>query len=117
MEKLTYVVALNTAIATLSTDPAMTDVVEKLTALRDQQVKRNSAERKPTKAQLANEELKGVVLSVLTAEPATVTEIMGKADALSALSNQKVSALVNALVADGKATKVAVKRVNKFALA
>ena len=117
MEKLTYVVALNTAIATLSTDPDMTAVVEKLTALRDQQVKRNSADRKPTKAQVANEALKGEVLAVLTAEPATVTEIMAKAEALSALSNQKVSALVNALVDEGKAVKTVEKRKSYFARA
>ena len=117
MEKLTYVVALNTAISALSADESMTAVVEKLTALRDAQVKRNSAERKPTKAQLANEELKAVVLGVLTDEPASVTEIMGKADRLSDLSNQKVSSLVHALVDEGKARIEVVKRVNKFARA
>lgn len=117
MEKLTYVVALSTAISALSADPAMAEVVAKLSALRDQQVKRNSGERKPTAKQLENAELKEVVLSVLTAEPSTVTEIMGRDPRLSVLSNQKVSALVNALVDEGRATKVPVKRVNKFARA
>ena len=117
MEKLTYVVALNTAISALSADESMTAVVEKLTALRDAQVKRNSAERKPTKAQLANEELKAQIVAVLTAEPATVTDIMGKSEALAALSNQKVSALVNALVDEGKAVKTVEKRKSYFALA
>ena len=113
MKTLTYVDALNVA---LSAD-LPEEVKAKLTALRDQTAKRNSAERKPTKVQVANEALKATVLSVLTAEPATVTELMAKHADLSALSNQKVSALVNALVADGKAVKVAVKRVNKFARA
>ena len=113
MKTMTYVEALNVA---LSAD-LPEEVKAKLTALRDQTAKRNSAERKPTKAQVANEALKATVLSVLTTEPATVTEIMGKHADLTALSNQKVSALVNALVADGKAVKVAVKRVNKFARA
>ena len=117
MEKLTYVVALNTAISALSADPDMTAVVEKLTALRDQQVKRNTADRKPTKAQVANEALKAEILAVLTDEPMTVTDIMGKSDALSALSNQKVSALVNALCDDGKAVKTTEKRKSYFARA
>jgi len=117
MEKLTYVVALNTAIATLSADPAMTDVVEKLTALRDAQVKRNSADRKPTKTQQANDLLKDKVLAVLTADPATVTEIMTRDPELTALSNQKVSALINALVRDGKVLKIPDGRKSTFALA
>ena len=117
MTKMTYVVALNTAIAALTADPAMTEVVEKLTALRDQTEKRNSAERKPTKAQLANEGLKAKVAEVLTADPATVTEIMARDAELATLSNQKVSALVNALVDEGKAVKTVEKRKSYFARA
>ena len=110
--KMTYIDALNFAIENL-TDTA---VVEKLTALRDQQVKRNSADRKPTKTQLENEELKDYVRQVLTdnAQPMTVSEIMAKSATLSALSNQKVSALVNAMVRDGHVAKVPDKRVNRF---
>ena len=113
MKTLTYVDALNVA---LSAD-LPEEVKAKLTALRDQTAKRNSAERKPTKAQVANEALKAEVLKVLTSTPATVTELMGKSDALSGLSNQKVSALVNGLVDMGKAVKVTDKRVSKFTLA
>ena len=113
MKTMTYVEALNVA---LSAD-LPEEVKAKLTALRDQTAKRNSAERKPTKAQVANEALKAEVLKVLTADPATVTEIMGKSDALSGLSNQKVSALVNALVDEGKAVKTVDKRKSYFALA
>ena len=117
MTKMTYVVALNTAIAALTADPAMTEVVEKLTALRDQTEKRNTAERKPTKAQLANEGLKAQVLNALTSEPCTVTELMARDAELAALSNQKVSALVNALVRDGAVLKVPDGRKSTFSLA
>lgn len=111
--KMTYVDALNIAL-TAVTD---TEAREKLEALREQIAKRNSAEnRKPTKVQRANEDLKAVVLSVLTADPATVSEIMTRDPALTALSNQKVSALVNALVREGSAVKVPDKRVNRFAV-
>lgn len=113
MKTMTYVEALNVA---LSAD-LPEEVKAKLTALRDQTAKRNSAERKPTKAQVANEALKAEVLKVLTTDPATVTEIIGKSDALSGLSNQKVSALVNALVDEGKAVKTVDKRKSYFALA
>ena len=111
MEKMTYVTALNFAIANL-TDEA---VVEKLTALRDQQIKRNSSERKPTKVQVENERLKGFVLEALGDKPQTVTEIMATSAELSDLSNQKVSALVNALVDEGKAVKTVEKRKSYFA--
>lgn len=113
--KMTYVAALSYVLTNCTDLP--TEVAEKLTALKEQTEKRNSAERKPTKAQVANEELKGVVLSVLSTEPATVSELMTKDARLAALSNQKVSALVNALVREGAAVKVADKRVNRFALA
>ena len=117
MEKLTYVVALNTAISALSANESMTAVVEKLTALRDAQVKRNSAERKPTKTQVANLELAEVVAGVLrdATAPLTVTEIMGRSDALSTLSNQKVSAILRGM--GDRVTKVTDKRVSKFTLA
>lgn len=112
---ITYVDALNYAINAISDNPEME---AKLTALREQIAKRNSAEnRKPTKVQRENANLQEVVLSVLSDTPHTVSELMAMDATLSALSNQKVSALVNALVRDGKATKVADKRVNKFARA
>ena len=113
--KMTYVAALSFVLENCPDLP--TEVAEKLTALKAQTEKRNSADRKPTKTQLANEGLQETILSVLSTEPATVSEIMGKHPDLAALSNQKVSALVNALVREGKAVKVPDKRVNRFALA
>jgi hypothetical protein len=114
MTKMTYVDALNIA---LSAD-LPEEVKEKLTALRDQTAKRNSSEnRKPTKAQQANEELKAVVLSALTSEGATVSEIMTRDERLSVLSNQKVSALLNAMVRDGAVLKIPNGRKTTFAVA
>jgi len=127
MKTLTYVDALNFAIDQL--DEAITasgsadwdeqarEVITKLTALRDQTAKRNSGDHKPTKTQVANEGLKATILSVLTADPATVSDIMTRSDELTALSNQKVSALVNALVRDGKVLKVMDGRKSTFCLA
>ena len=113
--KMTYVAALTFAIENLTDAPA--DVIEKLTALKEQTEKRNSADRKPTKTQVANEHLKDVVLSVLTSDPCTVSELMTRSAELSTLSNQKVSALVNALCKDGKALKVPDGRKTTFCVA
>lgn len=113
MTKLTYVDALNHAIENL-TDTA---VIEKLTALRDQQIKRNSAERKPTKNQLANVALGDVVAEVLAnaGKALTITEIMQSDERLAGLSNQKVTAVVRGM--GDRVVKIPDKRVNRFQLA
>lgn len=115
MTKMTYVAALTYAIENLTDAPA--DVVEKLTALKAQTEKRNTAERKPTKTQVANIALADRVREVLrnAAEPLTITELMARDEALAVLSNQKVSAVVRGMGAE--VTKVTDKRVSKFTLA
>jgi len=115
MEKMTYVAALSYVLTNCTDLP--TEVADKLTALKAQTEKRNTADRKPTKAQVANEALKAQVVAVMTKEPATVTELMARSADLSALSNQKVSALVNALVREGVALKVPDGRKSTFCLA
>lgn len=115
MKNITYIDALNIALTAVADNA---EVTEKLTALRDQIAKRNSTEnRKPTKAQQANEELKAVVLAVMTSEGATVSEIMTRDARLSALSNQKVSALLNAMAKAGAVLKIPDGRKTTFALA
>ena len=117
--KMTYVEALDAAIVALTMDENTdnTAVVEKLTALRDQTAKRNSAERKPTKVQVANVGLSEKILEVLrnSATPLTVSEIMARDPELSTLSNQKVSALLRGLTA--QVVKTTDKRVSRFSLA
>jgi uncharacterized protein YmfQ (DUF2313 family) len=115
MEKITYITALNYALDNLTNAPD--EIKEKLTALRDQTAKRNSADRKPTKTQAQNLELSEVVAEVLAAssDPLTITEIMQRDDRLAGLSNQKVTAVVRSMGA--RIEKVADKRVNRFKLA
>lgn len=115
MTKMTYVAALTYAIENLTDAPA--DVVEKLTALKAQTEKRNAADRKPTKTQVANIALADRVREVLrnAAEPLTITELMARDEALAVLSNQKVSAVVRGMGAE--VAKVTDKRVSKFTLA
>lgn len=113
--KMTYVAALTYVLTNCPDLPE--DVAEKLTALKAQTEKRNSAERKPTAKQVANLDLAEHVVEVLkvATAPMTVTEIMAQDDTLSALSNQKVSALIRGL--GDRVVKTTDKRVSKFSLA
>lgn len=78
---------------------------------------KKTANKKPTKTQEENETLKGVILNVLTTEGVTVSELQAKDDALKVLSNQRVSALLRQLIADGKVVKEVDKKKSYFSLA
>ena len=111
MTKMTYVSALDVAINAVSD----TEVREKLEALRAQIAKKNSAERKPTKAQVANDELRDKIVTLLRASASAMTasEI---ADAFG-VSNQKVTALMGRLLEDEIVTREVVKRKAYFKVA
>lgn len=113
MTKMTYVSALSVAINMLNDE--QTDVREKLGALKAQIEKKNSAERKPTKAQVANEGLKDSILEFLTGavEPVTASDMATWLN----VSNQKASALLTALVNDHKVVREVVKRKAYFKVA
>ena len=78
--------------------------------------KKNSAEKKPTAQQVANEGLKSVILNVLTENSGlmTVTDVQKSCEELSALSNQRVSALLRQMRDDGKVERVEDKRKAYF---
>ena len=105
MTKLTYTVALDVAINAVSDEA----VKEKLTVLKGQIEKKNSAERKPTKAQVANDALKGEIVAALT-ERMTATEVAERFE----ISNQKASALLTALVKAGSVERTVDKRKAYF---
>ena len=113
VEKMTYVKALEVAVAC---EALPAEVREKLEALKVQQMKRNSGEKKPTKVQQENEGTKVHVLEVLSAldKPVTVSELMQADEALSAMSNQKVASLVRQLVESGKVVRTEEKRKAYF---
>jgi len=60
---------------------------------------------KSTKTQEMNENLKEIVLDVCNAEGATITELQNKDEQLKAYSNQKLTAIVKMLEADGLVTR------------
>ena len=114
MKKMTYVEALNFAIEAIDN----AEVVERLTALRDATAKRNSADRKPTKTQEANEGIKADILALLAdGEKRTVTEIMSAVPSLAEASNQKAASLVRQLVDSGAVVREEIKRKAYFHVA
>ena len=116
MEKMTYVKALDAAIATLSADQS--EVKEKLEALKASIAKKNSAERKPTATQTANEGYKEAILDALeVGKGYTITDLIKGVPALSDLTNQRVSAIVRQMVEAGTLKREEIKRKAYFSLA
>ena len=105
MTKMTYAVALDVAINTVAEGEAR----EKLIALKAQIEKKNSAERKPTKAQVANDAMKAEIVAWLT-DAHTATEVAEQ----FGISNQKASALLTSLVKGGLVERTVDKRKAYF---
>ena len=78
--------------------------------------KKNSAEKKPTAVQIANENIKEVILDTLKENGGMMTiSEMQKANAeLGEMSNQRISALVRQLKEDGKVERIEDKRKAYF---
>ncbi len=91
MEKMTNVKALAYVLAHADLP---SDVKEKVEKMKAQFEKKNSAEKKPTATQIANEGIKGVILETLGNGSLTITEIQ---KAMGLETNQKTSALVRQL--------------------
>ena len=84
---------------------------------RIEKLSRKAGSKKPTKTQAENVALKDIILSVMSDEGMTVTEIQSKDNVLGDLSNQKVSALIRQLVDEGKVVKTVDKKKSFFSLA
>ena len=112
MTKITYVSALDVV---LNGEPMTDEVREKLEALKASIAKKNTAERKPTATQTANEGFKVAILNGLESGKAyTITDIIKSVDEVSDLSNQRVSAIVRQLVESGSLVRDEVKRKAYF---
>lgn len=114
---MTYVTAIDFALQVLNEnsfdgiEEEKVAVMDKLEALKAQLEKRNSRERKPTKAQLANADLKGDILAFVgDAGAVRAMDVAGKFE----ISGQKASALLKQLVDSGLVEKYAEKRVTYF---
>lgn len=112
--KMTYATAIDFAINAIDND----EVIEKLTALKVQLAKKSSGERKPTATQRENVGFKDAIVNGLESSKAyTITDIIKSIPEISSLSNQRVSALVRQLVADGILKREEIKRKAYFSLA
>ena len=78
--------------------------------------KNASGEKKPTAVQIANEGIKDVIYEVLVENGGlmTITEMQKANEELGELSNQRISALIRQLLADGKVERVEEKRKAYF---
>ena len=114
MTKMTYVTALESAIAVVTDE----EVREKLEALKASIQKRNASDRKPTKTQKENEAIKAEILNYLAdGEKHTVSEIMANVPSLENGSNQKATALVSALYKAQLIVREEIKRKAYFSIA
>ncbi len=110
--KMTYVKALEIAIKAVEDNK---EVAEKLEALKASVAKKNSAERKPTATQKANEGYKEAILNFMEVDKKyTITDLMKEVVELVDLSNQRVSALVRQLKDDGLVERTEEKRKAYF---
>ena len=116
MDKMTNAKAVNYVLDNVADLPA--DVREKLVAIKASFDKK-SANRKPTKTQVANEGLKDVILEVLEnyAKPVTVTEILASGKFEQNTSNQKISSLLKQLVDAQLVVKTVDKKTSLFSIA
>lgn len=112
MNKMTYVKALEIAMKSVEDNK---EVYEKLEALKESISKKNSAERKPTATQKANEGYKEAILSFMeVGKKYTISELMKSVVEIADLSNQRVSALVRQLKESGLVERTEEKRKAYF---
>ena len=113
MEKLTYSKALDVAISAV----AEGEVRDKLIALKASLEKKNSAERKPTATQTANEGFKDAILNGIDPDGKyTITDLIKAVPEIAELSNQRVSAIVRQMVEAGSLVREEIKRKAYFSL-
>lgn len=120
MMKMTYAQALEIALSKMSADDtfstfmydvhevgdcvetkhSMSEVMEKLTALKASIDKKASAEKKPTKTQQENANLAEQLLAYLRecGQPKTVSDLLAECECVKGMSNQKVSGVLRTML-------------------
>ena len=111
MEKTTNVKAL---AYVLENYDLPTEIHAKLEKMKVQFEKKNSAEKKPTATQIANEGIKNLILEVIGNSSLTITEMQKINGELAELSNQKISALLKQMVENGSVVRGEIKRKAYF---
>ena len=111
MEKITNVKALSIVLDTCELSD---EVRAKLEKMKIQFEKKNSAEKKPTATQIANESIKSAILETLGEKSMTVSEIQKANSELAEFQNQKISALLKQLMESGSVVREEIKRKAYF---
>ena len=102
--------------------PATAENYDEVIAFIDHEVdllnRKNSADKKPTAQQVANDGIKTAIAEGMAPNRLyTVTEIQKEVAECAELSNQRVSALLRQMVADGIVVRTEDKRKAYFSLA
>ena len=96
----------------VKSNPVLVDFIEHELELL---AKKNSAEKKPTAVQVANEGIKDAIYEGMTEGTLyTITDLIKGVEACADLTNQRVSALVRQMIADGKVERIEEKRKAYF---
>ena len=102
------------ALSEVQASPVLTEFIDHELELLN---KKNSAEKKPTAQQTANEGIKTAIVEGMEANRLyTVTEVIKSIPACADMTNQRVSALLRQLVEAGKVKRTEDKRKAYFSL-
>ena len=103
------------ALADVKSNPSLVEFINHEIELLD---KKNSAEKKPTAQQTANDAIKVAILdNMVEGKMYTITDIIKSVPECAELTNQRVSALVRQLKEDGQLVRIEDKRKAYFSLA
>ena len=111
MEKITNVKALSIV---LDTCELSAEVRAKLEKMKAQFEKKNSAEKKPTATQIANEGIKKIIFETLGEKSMTISEMQKANSELAEFHNQKISALLKQMIESGSVVREEIKRKAYF---
>ena len=101
-------------LSQVQADPGMVEFINHELELL---AKKNSSEKKPTAQQVANEAIKQAIVDGMERDHYyTITDIQKNVNECAELSNQRVSALVRQMVADGLVARTEDKRKAYFSL-
>ena len=102
-------------MAEVQADPGMVEFINHELELL---TKKNSSEKRPTAQQVANEAIKQAIVDGMERDHFyTITELQKSIPECAELSNQRVSALVRQMVADGAVIRTEDKRKAYFSKA
>lgn len=115
MTKLTNKTAIEKAMTFIP--EAETELLDKLAKVAEGFAKKSTAERKPSKTQLANDAIRGKILDLLASDPDKgfrISEICAGVPELADATSQRVSGLMRTLHLNGQVEKYTEKRVTYF---